>query len=89
MLVWLVVVDLVKLQKYKIMKFSETSKLVLTSNNITEEKQKEFIKELRLALRFDYGLSATDVRKMNDNKVIEEWYRIHSLPENRIGGSCL
>lgn len=71
------------------MKFSETSEWVLTTNNISEEKQKEFIKELRLALRLDYGLSATDVRKMNDNKVIEEWFRIHSLPENRIGGACL
>jgi len=68
------------------MKWSETSKLVLESNKITEEKIKEFVKELRLTLRLDYEISATEVRKMNDNKVIEEWYRIHSLPENRICG---
>lgn len=60
--------------------------MVLESNNVTEEKVKEFVKELRLALRLDYEISATEVRKMNDNKVIEEWYRIHSLPENRITG---
>jgi len=69
------------------MKYSETSKMILESNNIGPEREKEFIKELRLVLRLDYEIPATEVRKLNDNKVIEKWYEINSLPENRIGGS--
>jgi hypothetical protein len=69
------------------MKYSETSKMILDANNIGPEREKEFIKELRLALRLDHEIPATEVRKLNDNKVIEKWYEINSLPENRIGGS--
>lgn len=60
--------------------------MILDSNKITEEREKEFIKELRLCLRLDYEISATEVRKLNDNKVIETWYEINSKPENRITG---
>ncbi|XAI97368.1 hypothetical protein [Leptolyngbya phage Lbo-JY46] len=69
------------------MKHSELTKYILSSNKITPDKEKAFFKELRIALRIDYGISATEVRKMNDNQVVEEWERIHSLPENRIGGA--
>jgi len=58
--------------------------MILNSNKITEEREKEFIKELRLCLRLDYGIPTTEVRKLNDNKVIETWYEINSRPENRI-----
>jgi hypothetical protein len=68
------------------MKYSETSRMILNSNKITEEREKEFIKDLRLCLRIDFGIPATEVRKLNDNKVIETWYEIHSRPENRISG---
>lgn len=68
------------------MKYSEISRMILDSNKITEEREKEFIKELRLCLRLDYEISATEVRKLNDNKVIETWYEINSKPENRITG---
>jgi hypothetical protein len=66
------------------MKYSEISRMILDSNKITEEK--EFIKELRLCLRLDYEIPATEVRKLNDNKVIETWYEINSKPENKIIG---
>lgn len=68
------------------MKYSETSRMILDSNKITEEREKEFIKDLRLCLRIDFGIPATEVRKLNDNKVIETWYEIHSRSENRISG---
>lgn len=68
-------------------KWSETSLMILNDNQVTEEEQKEFIKSLRITLRLDYDIPATDVRKLNDNKVIETWYEIHSRPENRIYGS--
>ncbi len=68
------------------MKYSETSRKILDSNNITADKEKEFIKELRLCLRLDFGIPATEVRKLNDNKVIETWYEINSIPENKISG---
>lgn len=68
------------------MKYSETSRMILDSNKITEEREKEFIKELRLCLRLDYEIPTTEVRKLNDNKVIETWYEINSRPENRITG---
>ena len=68
------------------MKYSKVSRIILDSNKITEEREKEFIKELRLCLRLDYEISATEVRKLNDNKVIETWYEINSKPENRITG---
>ena len=68
------------------MKYSETSRMILNSNKVTEEREKEFIKELRLCLRLDFGIPATEVRKLNDNKVIETWYEINSKPENRITG---
>jgi hypothetical protein len=68
------------------MKYSETSRMILDSNKITEEREKEFIKDLRLCLRLDFGIPATEVRKLNDNKVIETWYEINSRPENRIIG---
>jgi hypothetical protein len=68
------------------MKYSETSRKVLDSNKITSEREKEFIKELRLTLRLDYDIPSTEVKKLNDNKVIETWYEINSRPENRISG---
>lgn len=68
------------------MVYSEISRMVLDNNKITEEKEKEFIKELRLCLRLDYEIPSTDVRKLNDNKVIETWYEISYKPENRIFG---
>ena len=68
------------------MKYSETSRMILNSNKITEEREKEFIKDLRLCLRIDFGIPATEVRELNDNKFIETWYEIHSRPENRISG---
>ena len=68
------------------MKYSEISRMILDSNKITEEREKEFIKELRLCLRLDYEIPSTEVRKLNDNKVIETWYEISSRPENRISG---
>ena len=68
------------------MKYSEISRMILDSNKITEEREKEFIKELRLCLRLDHEIPATEVRKLNDNKVIETWYEINSRPENRITG---
>ena len=68
------------------MKYSEISRMILDSNKITEEREKEFIKELRLCLRLDYEIPSTEVRKLNDNKVIETWYEISSKPENRISG---
>jgi len=69
------------------MKHSELTTQILKSNRISTEREKEFFKELRLTLRLDYDIPATEVRKMNDNKVIEEWYRIHSLPENAVYGA--
>lgn len=60
--------------------------MILDSNKITEEREKEFIKELRLCLRLDYEIPSTEVRKLNDNKVIETWYEINSRPENKITG---
>jgi hypothetical protein len=66
---------------------SDITKHILLVNKISPEKEKEFFKQLRLYLRIDYGISAKEVRKMNDNKVAEEWFRLHSLPENRIGGA--
>lgn len=70
------------------MKWSETAERVFKANPwITEEKRPEFIKELRLTLRLDYEIPAANVRKMNDNKVIEVWEEIHSRPENRIMGA--
>lgn len=68
------------------MKYSEISRMILDSNKITEEREKEFIKELRLCLRLDYEIPSTEVRKLNDNKVIETWYEINSRPENKITG---
>jgi hypothetical protein len=68
------------------MKYSEISRMILDSNKITEEREKEFIKELRLCLRLDYEIPSTEVRKLNDNKVIETWYEINSKPENKIIG---
>jgi len=68
------------------MKYSEISRMILDSNKITEEREKEFIKELRLCLRLDHEIPATEVRKLNDNKVIETWYEIQSRPENKISG---
>jgi hypothetical protein len=68
------------------MSWSEKSRKILDSNRITPDKEKEFIKDLRLCLRLDFGIPATEVRKLNDNKVIETWYEIHSRPENRISG---
>ena len=68
-------------------KYSETSRMILDGNKITVEGEKDFIKELRVALRLDYEIPAKDVRKLNDNKVIETWYEIHSRPENRISGA--
>jgi hypothetical protein len=70
-----------------IMKHSELTKSILDSNGITSEKEKDFFKELRVSLRLDYEIPAPEVRKLNDNQVIEKWYEIHSKPENRIGGS--
>ena len=67
--------------------FSFLSSSILKSNNITKEKELNFIKELRITLRLDYGLKAIDVRKLNNNEVIEKWYSFNSLPENRITGS--
>jgi hypothetical protein len=68
------------------MSWSEISRKVLNSNHITVDKEKEFIKELRLCLRLDYEIPAAEVRKLNNNKVIETWYEINSKPENRITG---
>lgn len=68
------------------MKYSDISRMILDSNKITEEREKEFIKELRLCLRLDYEIPSTEVRKLNDNKVIETWYEINSKPENKING---
>ena len=68
-------------------RYSETSQMVLDSNWITPDKEKQFIKDLRVCLRIEFGISSIEVRKFNNNKVIETWYEIHSRPENRIGGS--
>jgi hypothetical protein len=68
------------------MKYSDLSRSVLDSNKISTDDEKRFIKELRLCLRLDYEMSATEVRKLNDNDVIETWYSINSRPENRISG---
>jgi hypothetical protein len=67
-------------------RYSETSKMILDSNGISTEREKEFIKELRLCLRIDYDMQTSEVRKLNDNQVIETWYEINSRPENRIEG---
>lgn len=66
-------------------KYSEISKRILSDNDVSDEKYKHFIKELRLTLRLDYEIPAIDVRKMNDNLVIETWFKNHS--EEQIGGS--
>ncbi len=71
------------------MKHSELTKSILESNGITSEKEKDFFKELRVSLRLDYDIPAPEVRKLNDNQVIEKWYEIHSKPENGIGGSVV
>jgi hypothetical protein len=68
------------------MSWSEISRKILDSNNITIDKEKEFVKELRLCLRLDFKIPAIEVRKLNDNKVIETWYEINSRPENKISG---
>lgn len=70
------------------MKKNELTEYILSSNKISPEKEKEFFKQLRLYLRLDMGIPAKEVRKMNDNKVIEVWFEYHSRPENRIGGAC-
>ena len=69
------------------MKYSEISIKVLDDNKITSELEREFIKELRLTLRLDYNIPSIEVRKLNDNKVIETWYEINSRPENKISGN--
>jgi hypothetical protein len=69
------------------MKHSELTNKILSSNGITGENEKTFFKELRLTLRLDYDIPTSDVRKLNDNQIIEKWCEIHSKPENRIGGS--
>lgn len=66
--------------------WSEISRKVLDGNNITTDKEKEFVKELRLSLRLDFEIPATEVRKLKDNEVIETWYEIRSRPENIISG---
>jgi hypothetical protein len=48
------------------MKYSEISRMILDKNKISEEEEKEFIKELRLCLRFDYEIPSTEVRKLNE-----------------------
>ncbi len=68
------------------MSWSEISRKILDSNNITIDKEKEFVKELRLCLRLDFKIPAIEVRELNDNKVIETWYEINSRPENKISG---
>lgn len=68
-------------------RYSETSRMVLDSNWITPDKEKQFIKDLRVCLRLEHGIPSIELRKFNDNKVIETWYEIHSRPENKIGGS--
>lgn len=68
------------------MNWSEISRKILDSNNITTDKEKGFVKELRLCLRLDFEIPAAEVRKLNDNKVIETWCEINSRPENRISG---
>jgi hypothetical protein len=71
------------------MKWSETAEMVFISNRIKEDDRIRFVKDLRLTLRLDYEMPAKEVRKLNDNKVIELWLEIHSRPENRIGGADL
>ena len=71
------------------MKHSELTKSILDTNGITSEKEKDFFKELRVSLRLDYDIPAPEVKKLNDNQVIEKWYEIHSKPENSIGGSVV
>jgi len=65
---------------------SDITNNILSVNNISPEEEKDFFKQLRICLRLQYKITAKEVRKMNDNKVVEEWFRFHSLPENRIGG---
>lgn len=64
--------------------YSDLSKMVLEVNSIKPESEKEFIKELRLTLRLDYGMNSKEVSRLNDNKVIETWYEISS--KNIISG---
>ena len=69
-------------------KYSEISQGILNSLKMTNpEDIKEFIKELRITLRLDWEIPSAEVRKMNDNKVIEVYNEIVSRPENAIGGS--
>jgi hypothetical protein len=61
---------------------------ILHSNlgaNYTEEDKVRMVKSMRLCLRLDYEMKATDVRKLNDYEVIEKWYEFHL--EERIGGA--
>lgn len=68
-------------------KYSDISIKVLESNNITEDKIKDFVKELRVTLRLDFELKGSLIKTMNDNQVIEKWFEFNSLPENIIGGA--
>ena len=58
--------------------YSDLSKRILEVNSIKPESEKEFIKELRLTLRVDYGMNSKEVSRLNDNKVIETWYEVSS-----------
>lgn len=71
------------------MRYLELTKSILDTNGITGDMEKDFFKELRVSLRLDYDIPSPEVRKLNDNQVIEKWYEIHSKPENSIGGSVV
>jgi len=69
----------------------EPSALVLSilQNNLgvtyTEEDKRRMVKSMRLCLRLDYEMKASDIIKLNDYEVIQKWYEFHL--NERIGGA--
>lgn len=61
---------------------------ILHSNlgvNYSEEDKRRMVKSMRLCLRLDYEMKASDVHKLNDYEVIQKWYEFHL--EEGIGGA--
>ena len=66
-------------------KYNEFSEKIFKSNNIKENEINKFIKDLKLTLRLDYSISSKDLKLLDNNEIINLWFKYNSL-EN-IGGA--